>query len=224
MKKTLRNLSLVVLVLALVGICSSVVFAKSAIETAADKAQTQFADSANYWGYEITDVKTTSKNSSKLVRRFNAKCSLHWWLSIEQITTKTDWSGYVTKWKYRGNIYDLKTFKGFFEKYPGSVLDIKARTKERATAKGDLILKKARSNKWTILSSSAKVTSSGSSAKNLVATATARISVRNKKYAFPNEVIVVRKNGKFAYTYKRNNAKVSKIDLIYDWLTRFKVG
>jgi len=210
--KKVKTLSMVLFLVVVASLFTVEASAKTAIETQADKMTTQFVDAANYWGYGVT-TKVVSRTSTKVVKRLDCRCSRYLWTNVQQITTKTTWSGYVTKFKYKGTEYDLNLWKKMFSRYKGTTADIKKIVKQRATAKGDAIIKYAKSNRWTIRSTKLQT-------GNNVATAT--IYVQNKRYAYGNSVTVTRKNNKFYYSYKRNGA-TSTLDGIKDWLSRFKV-
>ena len=190
------------------------VFAKTAIEAQADKMTTQFTNAGNYYGYTITQ-KVISKTSTKIVKRLDCDCGRYLWNNVQQITRKTTWSGYVTKFKYGKHEYSLNDWKNLFAGYPGYASAIKKVTQKRVTTVGDKIIKYARQRGWTILASKATTKIS-----NGICTSTASVTVRKGVRAYKNEVTVTRKGGKFVYTYKRAGAKVSSLEQIYDWLQR----
>ncbi|MBQ6130098.1 hypothetical protein IJI72_00135 [Candidatus Saccharibacteria bacterium] len=192
--------------------------AKTALETRSDNATTQFVSVANYNGWAVTK-RVTSKTSSRIVTTLKAVCNHtgRYFANIQQIVTASK----VT-YRYKGTDYPFSSWKTAFQQR-ANVLAIKKTTAALAKAKADLVVKKARSNKWTIKTNKVMTKVSGSTASNLVVTSTATVTVYNSRYSFSVKITVVRKNNKFTYTYVRHNVKVSSINDIYTWLTRYKV-
>ena len=210
-KKITRNSLLVLAIVVLMGVFATPVHAAPAntspIQNRHEKDLTALTDAAEYHGW-FADTKLKPATSSKFVTIATLRNS-KWRMTVTVTTTQKN--GRIgTTYKINKQAYTLNGIKTTLKKYAVSA-DIRAMLEDKAAIKAEALKKYAEKCGWSV--------TQGESYKK--GKATNKLTFSNSKYKFAAIVTCMRKNGKIATNYLREN-KASSAKAIKSWLKQYK--